>query len=93
MYRENWSKLSDLDEENIDAHVFEHNGNVILVMTPYVARIIGELTGCVTGSGPKREAINTVWDVFDTHMPIDPDDYELSGSGVHVNVNREDEDA
>ena len=70
------------EDKRIDAHVVEHEGNVVLIMSPFVARVLHELSGQVTVSSdhPVRQATDKVWHIFDSLDRLDSDDFILTGN-------------
>ena len=65
-------------DTNIDAHLVLHNGNYVLIMSPFVARCMRDLVGSVDMTGKVRDATNAVWNLFegergDGPMPYDSD--------------------
>ena len=54
------------DNPRIDAHCVKHNGNLVLVMSPYVAEIVHALTGLILGGHDSlvRKSTDLVWDAM-----------------------------
>ena len=76
-------------DTNIDAHLVLHNGNYVLIMSPFVARCMRDLVGSVDMTGKVRDATNLVWYLFtgeledDGPMPYDIDDGLVFTGEVH----------
>jgi hypothetical protein len=70
-----------ISREDIQAEAFHHHGGaVVLVMTPYVARLVHEVMGmvAVTDNHPIRMATDSVWKAMESHVELN--EFMLVGS-------------
>ena len=55
------------DSERLDAYLTMHEGNYVLVMSPFVARCVRDMSGNILGSidrSQTRQATNAIWKCF-----------------------------
>ena len=56
-----------MNDDDLDVHLTLHNGNYVLVMTPFVAQCVRDMCGLVSGnpdSSKIRRATDLVWVEF-----------------------------
>jgi len=89
-----WKDLKDwrVDDCDIDAHVhILPDGNIALLMTPLVARMVHEVVGHCSGDAknPIRIALNAVWLAFEDTFDLEPDHYCLTDDPYEPNETEE----
>jgi hypothetical protein len=54
------------EDKDLDLHVTIHGGHYVIIATPYMARVIRDMSGLVSGtSGMKaRDATDLIWEAF-----------------------------